>query len=222
MPARAHGGSPPADPEPDRALHLDPGSTLALLTGSNRHCCYRSRSRRRSVPDSCLGRRTEAPLRPDAWHPVHRHDVAVYELAIGGSSGTVAVATRQKEGRGWSGQRACYQAIPALTGPSQSAPARHGRRQREAKPGTVRSPSRSGGRERAVAQAGQDTSSMTTETHRERWRTARSSPRPRSASARSSTPRVVDATPTHGNGGYEPETAVSRWLRDSIALPGAA
>ena len=36
-----------------------------------------------------------ASARPDAWHPVHRHDVAVCELAIGGSSSTVAVATRQ-------------------------------------------------------------------------------------------------------------------------------
>jgi hypothetical protein len=33
----------------------------------------------------------------DAWHPVHRHDVAVCELAIGGSSSTVAVATRHEE-----------------------------------------------------------------------------------------------------------------------------
>jgi hypothetical protein len=33
---------------------------------------------------------------PDAWHPVHRHDVAVWELAIGGCSSTVAVATRQE------------------------------------------------------------------------------------------------------------------------------
>ena len=45
------------------------------------------------------GRRTEAPLRPNAWHPVHRHDVAVCELAIGGSSSIVAVATRQAEQR---------------------------------------------------------------------------------------------------------------------------
>jgi hypothetical protein len=32
------------------------------------------------------GRPTEAPLRPDASHPVHRQDIAVCELAIGGSS----------------------------------------------------------------------------------------------------------------------------------------
>jgi hypothetical protein len=49
--------------------------------------------------DTWVGRPTEAPLRPDAWHPVHRHDVAVRELAIGGSSSTVAVATRQRRQR---------------------------------------------------------------------------------------------------------------------------
>jgi hypothetical protein len=46
---------------------------------------------------SSARRRTEASLRPYAWHPVHRHDVAVCELAIGESSSTVAIATRHRE-----------------------------------------------------------------------------------------------------------------------------
>jgi hypothetical protein len=32
---------------------------------------------------------------PTSKHPVHRHDIAVCELATDGSSSTVAVATRQ-------------------------------------------------------------------------------------------------------------------------------
>jgi hypothetical protein len=34
---------------------------------------------------------------PDPLRPVHRHEVGARELPIGGSSTTVAVATRQKE-----------------------------------------------------------------------------------------------------------------------------
>jgi hypothetical protein len=47
---------------------------------------------RRSARTSAISTYVRASV--DAWHPVHRHDVAVCELAIGGSSSTVAVATR--------------------------------------------------------------------------------------------------------------------------------
>jgi hypothetical protein len=65
------------------------------------HSSSRSASERRpaSGSDARCGRPTEAPLRPDAWRPVHRHDIAVCELAIGGSSSTVAVATNQTRQR---------------------------------------------------------------------------------------------------------------------------
>jgi hypothetical protein len=73
-----------------------PGRVVRLRTVRPLPLAHRKRLRRRYRSHARKGRRTEAPLRPDAWHPVHGHDVAVCELAIGGSSSTVAVATRHQ------------------------------------------------------------------------------------------------------------------------------
>jgi hypothetical protein len=76
---RAHDRGPRGSPGGVPGTGLLPCSPNERLNGQTRDCR--------------LGRPTEAPLRPDAWHPVHRHEIAVCELAIGGSSSTVAVAT---------------------------------------------------------------------------------------------------------------------------------
>jgi hypothetical protein len=41
------------------------------------------------------GTTNRSPARPNSSHPMHRHDVGASELAIAGSSSTVAFATRQ-------------------------------------------------------------------------------------------------------------------------------
>jgi hypothetical protein len=86
-----------------------------------------------SPQDARKGRPAEAPTRPDRWHPRHRHDVRPRELPIGGSSSTVAVATRQGSTQGavsggpllsgetssrcHCGRRQHNAAIPRATGP---------------------------------------------------------------------------------------------------------
>jgi len=64
------------------------------------------------------GPRTEAPLRPDAWRPRHRHDVAVRELATGGElkhrrcrNAAIADAVTRNE----RGSSACH-AVPIALG----------------------------------------------------------------------------------------------------------
>ena len=58
----------------DRSLSVRSGTPCPYATKSTR-AAWRFRFRRR----------TEAPLRPDAWHPVHRHDVGVCDLAMVGA-----------------------------------------------------------------------------------------------------------------------------------------
>jgi hypothetical protein len=51
---------------------------------------------------------------PDPLHPVHGHDVGACELPIGGSSSTVAVATRQRQQRRADCSYPCSSGAPAL------------------------------------------------------------------------------------------------------------
>jgi hypothetical protein len=53
--------------------------------------------RRTSVAGASAADDQQKPTRPDPLHPVHRHDVAGRELAIGRNSRTVAIAMRQKQ-----------------------------------------------------------------------------------------------------------------------------
>jgi hypothetical protein len=80
----------PLVPEPRSRAALGEGACSLhnlceqQVTALPLRCVKQASPRRRSR--RALGTTTEAPVRPDAWHPVHRHDVAVCELAIDGSS----------------------------------------------------------------------------------------------------------------------------------------
>jgi hypothetical protein len=88
-----HARLPPAPARVNPPVALPARTTPSSKTAPRRKRAYRLAGGRRPVRTT----NGSATVRPDAWHPVHRHDVAVCELAIGGSSSTVAVATRQNE-----------------------------------------------------------------------------------------------------------------------------
>jgi hypothetical protein len=88
-----------------RPLEHPPPARLQLATPSEHP---------RSGPRRPLRTTNGSATWPDPLRPVHRHDVGACKLAIGGSSSTVAVATRQS-GHSASGVAGCpFRVIPAL------------------------------------------------------------------------------------------------------------